>query len=212
MKTNSKKPKRPVRRKPSATPTQLLAPGSAVNTPVVEMVPSLLKIARSLVPLDLSDCSLKAPHYAVRFAEQFGAKLTLLHIVEAYPIDCMLGLKDARDSSAWMFDRARAQLDRLRATLGSARSTLADQQVAFGKTFHPICEAAKERNIDIIIIATHGRTGLQRLQLGSTVERVVRHAPCPVLGLVNQEGEILKKTVGPSLLYAVVAAIMAAIL
>ncbi|MBL9168822.1 MAG: universal stress protein [Verrucomicrobiales bacterium] len=189
MKATIKKPKRLVRRKPSATLTKALTPMPAANAPVIELVPSLLKIGRVLVPVDFSDCSLKALHYAVRFAEQFGSKLILTHVVELYPGDYVFGLKDAIDSNQWRFEQARAQLERTCESLAWPRTVRTERVVLFGKPFHQICDAAKERSIDLIIIATHGRTGLQRLQLGSTAERVVRHAPCPVLVVREWEKE-----------------------
>jgi universal stress protein A len=186
MKTNTKKPKRLVRRRLSAT---LNPPVRVANAPIIELVPSLLEIGRVLVPVDFSDCSLKALHYAVRFAEQFGSKLILSHVVESYPVDYVFGIKEAMDSNQWRFDQARAQLKWMCESLAWPRTVTAEEIVLFGKPFHQICEAAKERNADLIIIATHGRTGLQRLQLGSTAERVVRHAPCPVLVVREREKE-----------------------
>ena len=53
--------------------------------------------------------------------------------------------------------------------------------VRFGRSFHEIAEAARTRKVDLIIISTHGYTGLKHAVLGSTTERVVRHAHCPVL-------------------------------
>jgi nucleotide-binding universal stress UspA family protein len=60
-----------------------------------------------------------------------------------------------------------------------------------GKPYHEIATFAKERDIDLIIIATHGYTGLKHLFLGSTAERVVRHAPCPVLAVREREHEFV---------------------
>jgi universal stress protein A len=189
MKTTIKKPKHLVRRKSPATVTLSLAPAPAAPAPVIELVPSVLKISRILVPLDFSDCSRKALHYGLRFAEQFHSRLILAHVVESYPVDYVLGLQSARDSNQWRFDQARAELKRMCQSFAGPRTVCAEQIVLFGKPFQQICEAAKEQSIDLIIIATHGRTGLQRLQLGSTAERVVRHAPCPVLVVREQEKE-----------------------
>jgi len=189
MKATIKKPKHLVRPKPSATLTKSLTLAPPVNETVIELVPSLLKIGQVLVPLDFSDGSLKALHYAVQFAEQFGSKLILIHVVEVYPIDYVFGLKAALDSNQWQIEQARAQLERMCESLAWPRSVCAERVVLFGKPFHQICDAAMERSVDLIIIATHGRTGLQRLQMGSTAERVVRHAPCPVLVVREQEKE-----------------------
>ena len=61
-----------------------------------------------------------------------------------------------------------------------------ESMVKFGKPFHEIAQVAKDKVIDLIIIATHGYTGLKHIQLGSTAEMVVRYAPCPVLVLPSR--------------------------
>jgi len=180
-------PRPPQALRVSLTPS--LASVPAANPAVVKLVPTLLKIGRVLVPVDFSDCSLKLLHYAVRFGEQFGSKLILAHVIESYPIDYVLGPQNATDSNQWRFEKARTQLERMCESLAWPRTVCAERVVLFGKPFHQICDAAKERSIDLIIIATHGRTGLQRLQLGSTAERVVRHAPCPLLVVREREKE-----------------------
>ncbi len=60
-----------------------------------------------------------------------------------------------------------------------------------GSAYHEICAAAKDEEVDLIIIATHGHTGLKHVVLGSTAERVVRHAPCPVLTVRVHEHEFV---------------------
>jgi nucleotide-binding universal stress UspA family protein len=61
-----------------------------------------------------------------------------------------------------------------------------------GRSFHEIVSAARSLKSDLIVISTHGRTGLSRALLGSTTERVVQHAPCPVLVVRPNEREFLK--------------------
>ena len=65
------------------------------------------------------------------------------------------------------------------------------QNVRFGRPFREITNAAKERRVDLIITGTHGFTGLRHLQLGSTAEKVVRYAPCPVMVVREQEHEFV---------------------
>lgn len=79
-------------------------------------------------------------------------------------------------------EQARAELERL----GRAEfpdSTAVSIHLRDGSAYDQIASAARELEADLIIIATHGRTGLTHALLGSTAERVVRHAPCPVLAL-----------------------------
>ena len=119
------------------------------------------------------------------FAQRFNAKLLLLHVVEAFPIDYMMGIKAAETANDWQRKQAASRLQELARRLTSEASIAADSAVKFGKPFQMIVDVAKERSVDLIIIATHGYTGLKHIQLGSTAEMVVRYAPCPVLVLPN---------------------------
>jgi len=133
-----------------------------------------------LVPIDFSDPSRKALDYAAIFARQFKAKLTLLHVVEpvATPDFATFPLSMENDESIQI---ARKQLEKVAASLRLPRGTVEKTLVRFGRSFHEITEAARTRRMDLIIISTHGYTGFKHALLGSTTERVVRHAPCLVL-------------------------------
>jgi nucleotide-binding universal stress UspA family protein len=140
-----------------------------------------LSIKSILVPLDFSAPSKKALEYAVAFARQFKAKLTLLHVVEpvatpdfaaAFP----LAMDDDKQMAA-----ARNELERVVKAARVPRGSVEKILVRCGRSFHEIAEAARTRKVDLIILSTHGYTGLKHALLGSTTERVVRHAPCPVL-------------------------------
>lgn len=138
---------------------------------------------RIVVPVDFSKCSEKAVHYAAGFARQYGAKITLIHVqpVPYYPPE--LGLMPAS------FPSIEPQTKELRAKLeAEARRLLPPElldrtELRTGSAFDEICAAAKKHRADLIVIATHGYTGLKHALLGSTAERVVRHAPCPVLAV-----------------------------
>ena len=138
-----------------------------------------------LSPVDFSPFSDRALQYAISFAERFHAELLMLHVVEAFPIDYMTGIKAAEIANDWQRKQASTRLQELARKLTSEASIAADSAVKFGKPFQVIAEVAKERGVDLIIIATHGYTGLKHIQLGSTAEMVVRYAPCPVLVLPN---------------------------
>lgn len=140
-----------------------------------------LRIKSILVPLDFSAPSKKALDYAVAVAKQFRAKLTLLHVVEpvgtadfaaAFP----LVMEDDKLMAA-----AKRELETTVKSARIPRSMLEMVLVRFGRSFHEIAEAARTRKVDLVIISTHGYTGLKHVLLGSTTERVVRHAHCPVL-------------------------------
>ena len=80
-----------------------------------------------------------------------------------------------------MMKQAEADLERMAKELGEASSVKATAVVRDGKPFEEICRSAKTVGADMIVLTTHGYTGLKHVWLGSTAERVVRHAPCPVL-------------------------------
>ncbi len=148
-----------------------------------KITPAALRLRLILVPLDFSPPSKKALKYAVRFARQFGAKLTLVHVIEPvtlpdFDASFPLALENDQLTSA-----AKTELE---SAVKSARipdGTVEKVLVRFGRSFHEITEVARTRKVDLIIISTHGYTGLKHALLGSTTERVVRHAPCPVLVL-----------------------------
>ncbi len=138
-----------------------------------------LKFGRILVPSDFSDASRKALRYAARFAEQFGSRIILVHVLEPAMSPDFTTFPLALDEDK-VIEAARNRL------LHLARGFLNERQidsaiVRRGSPFHEIAEAAQELRVDLIILATHGYSGIKRALLGSTAERVVRHAQCPVM-------------------------------
>lgn len=141
---------------------------------------------RILAPVDFSEFSDRALQYVLRYAQRFNAELVLVHVVEAFPIDYLMGVKSAEAANDWQRKQAGTRLGKLCRKFAAEGSIAADSVVRFGKPFQEIVKVAKERAIDLIIIATHGYTGLKHIQLGSTAEMVIRYAPCPVLVLPNR--------------------------
>jgi len=139
------------------------------------------KIKKILVPIDLSDLSKAALPWATLLAAQFKSKLVLLHVEEKLPIDYLLGRELRSHTMVPLMKQAEAELEHLageqRKTTGANISVV----VRDGKPFQEICHAAKALGADLIVLTTHGHTGLKHVRLGSTAERVVRHAQCPVL-------------------------------
>ena len=123
------------------------------------------------------------------FAEQFGAKLTLLNVVEpvATP-DFAKSFPLAMENDEVMAECKR-ELERVVKQAGVSPKLIEKTLVRFGRSFHEIADAARTLKVDLIVIATHGYTGLKHALLGSTTERVVRHAPCPVLVVRENEKE-----------------------
>ena len=145
-----------------------------------------LRIASILVPTDFSDESKNAVRYATRFAEQFGASIHLVYVIES--------MENARNTGL-----LSDQIDVAGATkvLQSKLAELANDEieelvpvyphVAVGRAFEEIVSLARTSSADLIIIATHGRTGMKHVLMGSVAERVVRHAACPVLVVRSNE-------------------------
>lgn len=139
-------------------------------------------ISKVLVPIDFSDYSKNALKYAVNFVELFKAELFLIYVVEPviYPPDFSMGQIAIPSIDLEMDKRAIDELNKL-AEQEIPVEVKVKSIVKTGKPFIEIIETASEENIDLIIIATHGHTGMEHILFGSTAEKVVRKAPCPVL-------------------------------
>ena len=160
------------------------------DSDVLELVPALLKLKSLLVPIDFSEESKKALRYAVPFAHQFGAKLTLLYVVEAvaFPDFAYYPLAMGNDKAV---KAAEGELKVLCAKEKIDPALIEKTLIRVGKSYEEIVGAARGLKVDLIIIATHGYGGMKHLLLGSTAERVVRHAPCPVLVVREREHELV---------------------
>jgi len=155
----------------------------------VELVPQILHPKTILVPIDFSATSKKAFQYALRFAEQFGCEIVLLHVVE--PVEAIAGTPLAVDIFAQPEEdtiAAEAELACLAASSRNRRISF-KSAVRTGHAPNEITKAAKDLDVDLIVIATHGYTSWRHLCIGSTAERVVRIAPCPVLVVREKEYE-----------------------
>ena len=133
--------------------------------------PALHGIQSILVPIDFSAPSKKALAYAVSFAEQFGARLTLLNVVEPVAMpDFATSFPLAMENDKVMVECKR-ELDRVVKTAGISPKRIEKTLVRFGHSYHEIADAARTLKVDLIIIATHGYTGLKHALLGSTTDR-----------------------------------------
>ncbi len=142
------------------------------------------EIKKVLVPIDFSDYSKSALNYAVDFAKHFNAELFLIYVVEPviYPPDFSMGQIAIPSIDLDMDKRANEELENLaRKQIPKDLST--KTIVKTGKPFVEIIDTAKQIDADIIIIATHGHSGVEHILFGSTAEKIVRKAPCPVLTL-----------------------------
>jgi nucleotide-binding universal stress UspA family protein len=140
-----------------------------------------LEMKKILVPIDFSEHSFKALEFATGFAKHFGASLILLHVVEptVYPTDFSFGHVAFPNVEDELYRRSEDELARLRDKLKKRMDVTAITRL--GKPFLEITEAAKEHRVDLIIIASHGHTGMEHILFGSTAEKVIRKAHCHVL-------------------------------
>ena len=148
------------------------------------------RLKRILVPIDFSDCAKKALRYAIPLAKEHEAAITLLYVV---PPDYAVG-EYGGIAYAALHDDACAAGERELAALAVEevrREVPADTLVRSGSPAFAIIEAAKELPADIIVISTHGRTGLKHMLLGSVTEHVVCRGPCPVLVVREREREFI---------------------
>jgi universal stress protein A len=142
-----------------------------------------MKITRILVPIDFSGDADAAFAYASALAATVGASLHLLHVVE-----------DPLAAGVWSSEIYTAEIAGLQINLvrdaeqrlrgyASGKAGEITTEVRTGHVARAVLEFAKENAIDLIVMGTHGRTGLAHVVMGSVAERVVRLAPCPVLTL-----------------------------
>lgn len=152
----------------------------------------VFKLKKILVPVDFSECSRKALGYAVPLAEQFGAELTLLHVAASNPPVAQLGPADEV-----ALEEARKQLESLQARIGAAVPSHSVLRVLrTGRLHLEIIRAAEEMGIDLIVLSTHGHRGVARVLMGSTTEKVVRYAGCPVLVVREHQHEFVADAAG----------------
>jgi nucleotide-binding universal stress UspA family protein len=163
---------------------------AAATAPAVK---APFKLKRILVPIDFSDCSKKALQYAIPLAKEHQAAITLLYVVPtSYALGEYGGIAYASIEAEMRLtgDQKLAQL-----TVDEIRGEVpADAMVCTGSATAEIISTAKTLPADLIVLSTHGRTGLKHVVLGSVAEEVVRHAPCPVLVVREREHEFVSTT------------------
>lgn len=162
------------------------APASGL-TPRGEASQSI-HVKNILVPVDFSELSLKSLHYAIPLARQYGARITLLYVVEP--------LTYSPEFPTWMVvppDPAIEMRDELKDLRKARIPDDVTVDILVQENFVPsgVIDAARTSCADLIVITTHGRTGFRRLLDGSDCEKIIRTAPCPVLVLREPEREFV---------------------
>ncbi|MCL0072097.1 universal stress protein [Thermodesulfovibrionales bacterium] len=141
-----------------------------------------MQIKNILFSTDFSEGALQAMPYAFEMAKNYKARLHLLHVM--YDIAKATGLSVPRPSAEVLYDELEPSVRNELEKFGlEMKKELEDVQstIIRGVPYEEILKFAREKEIDLIVIGTHGRKGLDRILFGSTAERVVRHALCPVL-------------------------------
>jgi nucleotide-binding universal stress UspA family protein len=139
-----------------------------------------------LVPSDFSSASSNAFRCALRFAQKFGADLLLIHVLEPVVAPGYVALAEGSPLCEEDFATAGRNLGDW-VDLASHAGVKAKLALRVGLPAHEIVEIARDHDVDLIVIATHGHTGWKHFCIGSTAERVVRAAPCPVLVVREKE-------------------------
>jgi nucleotide-binding universal stress UspA family protein len=143
-------------------------------------------ITRILAPVDFSPGSKAALDYALLFADRFKAELTILHVWEiphTLRPDLMVWLEgsDRLPMENILLKQAREEMDAFMAQLPAEVRGRVATRAEQGNVVRTIVNIAENEGFDLLVVGTHGRTGLAHVVMGSVAERVVRNATCPVL-------------------------------
>lgn len=148
-----------------------------------------ISIKKILLPIDFSSAGKPALHYAKTFAQLTGAGVCLVHVMERiYSPDEFTYIQIDIAQTQEQVSREIGALQ-----MGIFQHVKTDFSIRQGLPFQEIVDTAKEKNADLIIMATHGYTGFRHILIGSTAERVVRHAACPVLVVRSKQSKARSK-------------------
>jgi nucleotide-binding universal stress UspA family protein len=154
----------------------------------------MIRLRKILVPTDFSDSARKALTYGVSFAKEFDAEVVLLHVVETLAVGYASDLFPVPMAEVFqeISGYARKELADLAAE-ARGKGVPVRELVVQGKPSAEILRVAQQETIDIIVLGTHGKGVLDQALFGSTTERVVRKAPCPVLTVRPVEHEFVEE-------------------
>lgn len=143
-------------------------------------------VKKILAPIDFSELSMEAMRGAMELAKDVGAEVHLVHIIAPHhtfiPLPLATNAEQSRELAreAAMLEQAEEELNRIKKDeFGDSKKV-----VTYAEVGHPVpklVDYTKRNEIDLIMLATHGRTGAEHLVIGSVAEKLVRYAPCSVL-------------------------------
>ena len=143
----------------------------------------MIKIKNILLPTDFSNLSLSASEYAINLAEQYSAKLHILHVLEKTPPILTIRSLDLSEEKIikTIEEDAQKKLDNVVKKISKNRNIEINALIRKGIDFEEIIKYSEKSKIDLIVIATHGRSGIMHTLLGSVAEKVIRLSKIPVL-------------------------------
>ncbi len=157
----------------------------------------MLTLKKILCPIDFSDLSLNALRYAVDLAETFHAELHLLHVFEGYDelsLNPEVAMSPMPEWILKLREVCREKLAAMPSADLACRCPALVRANREGPAIHEILDYAAHQKIDLIVLATHGRTGLKHLLMGSVAENIVRSARCPVLTIRGTDSQPTSKS------------------
>lgn len=152
-----------------------------------------IELKKICVPTDFSEAADYALVYATTLADQFQSQIHLLHVIQDITPTIPepgLAILPTEEILASLVKGATEGLEKTLSTSDSEKYRV-ERAVRQGVPFHEICRYCKEQTIDLLVLGTHGRSGLAHFLLGSVAERVVRSSPCPVLTVRHPEHEFV---------------------
>src|SRR3989338_7905930 len=139
----------------------------------------MTEFGKILFPTDFSESAENASRYALSLAKKYGSKVYVIHVIEPFTyttefgLDFSAQLKEMEASARRLLDDVAASIKKTNLDVESALIT--------GEPFVEIIKYARKEQVDLIVMATHGRSGIEHMLMGSVAEKVVRKSPCPVL-------------------------------
>jgi nucleotide-binding universal stress UspA family protein len=146
-----------------------------------------LQLNTIMVPVDFSENSVSAVDYAIKFARKFNSRVLLVHVYH-FPVELLTDWSayGTLAGSGEILEAMRKERSEQMAALAQEKSRSGariETKVLEGTPFSEIVQAARNEHVDLLIMGTRGLTGIKHILIGSTAEKVVRKAPCPVLVL-----------------------------
>ena len=148
------------------------------------------KIKTIMVPIDFSETSDMLMEYAVTLVESFGAKLYIIHVVDDFSKYSYISVPHISMDNVMeeVYKTADMELKRYCTEKLGGKADY-EMIISKGEAYKEILKFSEEKDVDLILIGSHGQSGLERVLFGSTAERVIRGAKCPVMMVNIYQGD-----------------------